>query len=354
MGKRSKRNRINNRLYDHEAIIAEISQKSMELKEVQSDLQLQKNKWADTKYNGTSDNGNDTTSVNKASQVKYIGFPEHPSNADAALNAINLLEKKCLDIEKGFSKAMSNLYELEQYMRRQNLLIYGLDDIPSETYDFEFVRYICRKLNNLLPNLEFGEITPDDINDAHPMYTRSGSKVIVIVQFNKRWIRNEVLKMKNNLTQKNVSFSEHLTPNNMKLLKAAKSIAGPYYAFSRKGVVYGRVDDKKIAIKSEQDLEELKSLVETAHATHKDGVQIPPAKKTEVPSTSRNHQSLHSQNESGTSKMSMAYAEYDGPYLSQNYATHTFRGRGTRGRGRGSFYSTTRGSYHRGRGNNFS
>ena len=259
-----------------------------------------------------------------------------------------------MDIEKCFNKALENLNELEQYMRRQNILIYGLNDIPSKSYDFEFVKYVCRKLNALLPNLEFGEITPDDINDAHPMFTKSGSKPIVIVQFSKHWIRNKVLKKKNQLSQNNVSFSEHLASQNMKLLKAAKSIVGPYYAFSLKGVVYGRVDDLKITVKSQQDLEELKQLVETAHTTHRNGIQIPPKNNTVSSSSTALPLTENGNNGSGT----MTYnAGYVAPNPPQNYAPAppSNRGWGNRGsshsRGRGSTNPTSRGSYHlRGRG----
>ena len=51
MGKGSKKKRTRERLFDHEAIIADISQKSMQLKDVQSDLQLQKSKWASLRQN---------------------------------------------------------------------------------------------------------------------------------------------------------------------------------------------------------------------------------------------------------------------------------------------------------------
>ena len=121
----------------------------------------------------------------------------HPKvNANAALNIIAKLEGKCSRIETSFNKALTSLHELEQYMRRQNLLIYGLDDIAFDKHDFAFVQYICNKLNALLPNLSFGEILPNDINDAHPLFAKPGSKVVVIVQFNKRWIRNELLRRK--------------------------------------------------------------------------------------------------------------------------------------------------------------
>ena len=93
------------------------------------------------------------------------------------------------------------------------------------------------------------------------MYTKPGAKPIVIVQFNKRWLRNELLKRKTEIAVKSVSFSEHLTSHNMKMLKRAKSIAGPYYAFSQKGTVYARADDKKIPINSQEDLDELQKLV---------------------------------------------------------------------------------------------
>ena len=130
-----------------------------------------------------------------------------------------------------------------------------------DKYDFDFIVYIADKLNSLLPKLHFGKITPDDINDAHPLFVKNESKSpVVIVQFNKRWILNELLKLKKELADPNIGFSEHLTKCNMELLKETKALVGSYYAWSRKGVVYARLEDgTKVTVKSEDDLLKIKN-----------------------------------------------------------------------------------------------
>ena len=113
---------------------------------------------------------------------------------------VQALERRINSIDKSFSEARRDLNELQQYLRRQNLLIHGLDDVPLDKYDLDFIKYIVDKLNAML-DLGFGKITVDDINDAHPMYKSDKSKSkypVVIVQFNKRWLRNEILKKRIN------------------------------------------------------------------------------------------------------------------------------------------------------------
>ena len=166
-----------------------------------------------------------------------------------------------MSIEDSFKSSMIALNDIQQYMRKQNLIFRKLDDVPMDKYDFDFVEYITDKLNDILPPMKFGQVTRDDINDAHPLYTddKSTSSPAVIVQFSK--VRNEILKNKKSLEERcGVRVTEHLTKHNRDMLNQARDIVGGYYAWTQKGVVYASIDDDtKIQIKTNDDLRKLRS-----------------------------------------------------------------------------------------------
>ena len=129
-------------------------------------------------------------------------------------------------------------------------------------YDYDFVEWIVKELNSILPPMKFGQLNVNDINDAHPLPSDDEtSSPIVIVQFNKRWIRNEILKKKKSLKDMTgVRVTEHLTKHNRDMLNKARDVVGGYYAWTHKGTVYASIDDDhKIPIKTLDDIEELKS-----------------------------------------------------------------------------------------------
>ena len=145
-------------------------------------------------------------------------------------------------------------------------------------------------------------------------------------------------------------------------MKAAKTIVGPYYAFTHKGNVYARLpDDTKMAVKSDTDLAVLKNKVDTPrnfiNKSDKVNKLHPPV------STSKNsHQPLIMNTYSPPSSQQVTFNESS---LVTNHAgfdahqTHYLKNHlNSRGGGmvshRGSVWSrgrgNSRGQYHRGRG----
>ena len=355
MGRKKKKNKHAN----EEAIRLEISQKTQALEEVQAELRNFKSMWTSNSCDEYEelDSKSETLPLKtyKKSQQKV-----NPRDGPKALHTIEALESKCALIKSSFDSCLSALNDLEQYTRRQNLLFSDLD-VDLDLYDYDFVVHIVKKLNEILPKMKFGEITNDDINDAHPLYTKEGSKPLVIVQFNKRWIRNEVLKVKKSLKSNwGVRVMEHLTKHNRDMLNKARDIVGGYYAWSQKGVVYASLEDgTKMAIKNEEDLNHLQSLGCTP--------RVPPQKKyvkktthRTVNSSSHSHPPQQLSNANGTASHSQQYHTHDdNGNFAQNsgngnpsnfYYNNDYNNGGSyfpRGRGRGRGYFR-RG--HRGRG----
>ena len=356
MGKK-RRNR--NKFSPEDVILEELSQRADELGDVRAELEHYKKLWTSS----MKDIPKNIPPANLPPNVTSTG--ENLSNfskdiANKALNAIKTLEEKCNNIEFSLKNAHASLNELEQYLRRANLLIHGLHDIPMDKYDYDFIVYIVDKLNSLLPTLNnIGKITPDDINDAHPLFQSESKSPVVIVQFNKRWIRNEILKMKNKLAYPNVGFTEHLTKCNMELLKETKALVGSYYAWSRKGVVYARLDDgSKVTVKSKDDVVKLKNSgckprvpVKKNSSMHNNANHSSP-RHAKVPNADTASNPLNppvQDNDIYDSRSSIAYSNqlrgrgihrgagsYRGNFVGRGYSTRGGRGYSTRGgRGRG-------------------
>ena len=232
MGRKSRRNQ---RSVDD--VIDVITQKSNELHEVQAELGNLRRMWP-------SNN-------------------DKPKQAPKALSgAIAALEKKCADIAKSFETCSSAVNDMRQYMQRQNLILGKLHNVPTDKYDYDFVVWICEQLNSILPPMKFGKIFPNDINDAHPLYNDDESRQPhVIVQFNKRWIRNAIYRIRKDVQQvTGVRITEHLTKHNRNMLSQARDIVGGYYAWTHKGDVYASIDDDtKVPIKTDADIADLRN-----------------------------------------------------------------------------------------------
>ncbi len=151
--------------------------------------------------------------------------------------------------------------ELQQYSRRDNILIHGLPANLETSTTPETCAVDC--LNSLFPDVR---VTSTDISVAHRIPPKSGSTrpAPLIVRFSRRCVRNKILQLakdkKNSqrLRQEGKSVTEHLTSSRQHLLKRGKAIASEYRAvccWSREGQVYLRnLNLAVVKIKSATDL----------------------------------------------------------------------------------------------------
>ena len=162
------------------------------------------------------------------------------------------------NIDKDVQNLAYRIEAQEQYSKLYNLLIHGLKDVPE--YDpakaTVFCEWVAEQINTLLPGL-CKPVTADHIDHAHPMRTVKANGNVVIVRFNNRSMRYVVFGAKRELknsAQSNVSFTEHLTRENMRLLHAAKRIAGRDNVWTDNCVVLAKVGAKTFRIKNDYSL----------------------------------------------------------------------------------------------------
>ena len=177
------------------------------------------------------------------------------------------------------------------------MLIHGLSDFPvrptssdidgRNRYEFIFIDYVCKKLNELLKGKLYKAVTPQDIERAHILYQGENNNTpVVIVRFVRRVVRNNVFFSRRALKGTKVSITDHLSKNGKKLLNHAKNAFGPRCTWTSAGKVFARVGDgSSHYIKSDNDINSLLDefgYIEDPAANS----EVTPSAVSEPPSTS--------------------------------------------------------------------
>ena len=90
--------------------------------------------------------------------------------------------------ENSLDKFSRRLNDIDQYLRKNSLLLHGLLDLPVKTYGLQFSEYIINKLKQLLPTIA-DKLKVEDIDVSHPLRTKSNRKSCVIIKFVRRDIK---------------------------------------------------------------------------------------------------------------------------------------------------------------------
>ena len=151
----------------------------------------------------------------------------------------------------------------DQYSRKNSLLIKGYKYLPKLT-GYDFIKATASEINCLFPSLN-GSVRPIHIDDAHPLPTRgNNSNKVVIVKFANRWVKNEVLKRRQELVGSGLTVMEQLTPHTLQLLQAAKKIVGEENAWTHNTIVFAQLDGIRYSIQTFKDLDFIKNRKENA------------------------------------------------------------------------------------------
>ena len=166
---------------------------------------------------------------------------------------IQLSQQNIQNIVNDFSILKREVFELQetvnndqQYNRRWNGLIHGLDDVPvapdkpCQEFNESFTNYVINKLNELFPGLD-KPITHSDIDNTHIYRTArfgpKSSKQVVIVRFISMLRRNQIFSLKKTLKDTPISLTEHLTKTNLNLYKEAKKVVGDKKVWTHYGKI---------------------------------------------------------------------------------------------------------------------
>ena len=156
------------------------------------------------------------------------------------------------------------IHNNSQYLRRWNLLLHNLKDVPTldeegkNVVGFRFSAYVAKKLNELFPNAPF-PINWEEICISHLLRLRNTASIkkVIVVRFVRRDVRNWIFYNKSILKGTGVAISEHLTQRNITLLNYAKSCVGRNQAWSDQGVIYIIHNKRKISVSCVGDFDDL-------------------------------------------------------------------------------------------------
>lgn len=182
---------------------------------------------------------------------------------NAALKDQNIALREELDgLQKRLADAESRLLHSEQYSRRNNIEIKGIE----ENKDENVTEIVCK-----LGELAHEPITADDIEACHRVPAKNKPSCIV-VQFARRQKRDALLEKAKKMRLNNTDFgcsstspvfvNDHLCPTLKRLLGATvskKHACSWKYVWSRNGKIFAKKSDESetIIIRQEKDLEKI-------------------------------------------------------------------------------------------------
>lgn len=150
-------------------------------------------------------------------------------------------------------KLRRELNDLDQYSRRQNLEVHGIEKSEGEN--------LLVKLNNVARKLNIPELTAKDVEAIHRLPAREENTPAIMVRFSSRTTKEQWTEQKTHLVTKvpGVRFLDNLTPLNKKLLWVTKSKAlerSYKFVWQKNGriLVRKKEGDSAIQIRTEDDL----------------------------------------------------------------------------------------------------
>lgn len=153
-----------------------------------------------------------------------------------------MLEAKLKDTETSIQNMSQRLVDLEQYSRRNNIKIFGLEEAEDEDIKKKVVSLITEKVKV--------KIDEDDIDVAHRFNTRSEASKVngarpIIVKLQRRDLKLEILKSRRNLKASGVFLCEHLCKPLNALFNRVRRHDQVTSAWTWEGAVYGKIASGK-------------------------------------------------------------------------------------------------------------
>ena len=175
--------------------------------------------------------------------------------------SIENLENLVADMNKQIYNNKCSIHDLEQYGRRNCLILHGCQNIPTNQASyFEFEKFVINKLNNKLKLT--CKITPLDIDTCHTLPSRNRDTKPIIIKFVRRSVRDMVFSLKKNLKASNgdtekLAISESLTKRRFSILSEAKKSFGFRNVWTWNGYIYCFFKQKRHAIYDLYDIDKL-------------------------------------------------------------------------------------------------
>ena len=164
-----------------------------------------------------------------------------------------------------FSKLEKQLYindckldDLEQYGRRNCLILHGCENIPSNQASYPvFENFVINKLNSSLKLDQ--TLSPTEIDTCHVLPSRKRNTKPIIIKFVRRSVRDAVFHNKKNLKtmkekSERLSITESLTRRRFALLTEAKKAFGFRNVWTQNGNVVCIYKEKRQVIFDYNDI----------------------------------------------------------------------------------------------------
>ena len=141
--------------------------------------------------------------------------------------AINRLEITVKELARQTNKNERAIDDLEQYSRRNCLILHGCCDISKKESAYaEFESYVVNKLNFRLGLSH--HIKTFDIDTCHILPSRKKSTSLIIIKFVRRSAQDSIYSLKKNLKSEEenaekLSITESLTKRRLALVKEARN-----------------------------------------------------------------------------------------------------------------------------------
>ena len=185
---------------------------------------------------------------------------------DDLLVKFNSLSNDLKEIKREINK-------IKQYIKIENLLFHNFYLPPGykNWSSLQFSYFMAQQINYLIPQLDY-PLTWEHISTAHPLKTKRKGSNVIVVRFCNRNMRNEIYEKRHFITKRGCAITEHLTEENLNVLKKAKSLFGFNNVCSVNCNVVVAVKGDHKYVKS---IEEVNELFETIHAVDQnDNVKI--------------------------------------------------------------------------------
>ena len=131
--------------------------------------------------------------------------------------SIEVLKEKNTTLEKELRENKNDVNDLEQYGRRWNLRIFGIEEKGNEENCKQHIVDLCKTKLNIT-------ISENDIDAAHRVGARHDNRPRgIIVRFYRRTIRNTIIRARSALKGSRITVREDLTRLNAALLNRASN-----------------------------------------------------------------------------------------------------------------------------------
>lgn len=231
-------------------------------------LQVKQAKYETDYQNITVKNEPNGTVSGASPHICVLGHPEQLAELNSMSLALNELEEKVKNLTKVVNEKVATLEmtaqeqankldDLEQYGRRNCLLLHGCPKFPEGSY-IDMEMFVLNVLNSNL-GLNFA-INPQEIDILHPLPSRRGKNPIII-RFVRRSVRNAVYVHKKFLKDTKLSITESLTKKRLELMKTARLALGFKNIWTWNGTIYGVNDrNQRRVINCNNDIQILQEL----------------------------------------------------------------------------------------------